>query len=99
MNAIAFSPDGTLLAAGDNNGSTYLFDVATRRLVSTLSYPGSRKNGVTSVAFSPDGKTPGVGDGFGGTDLWHATALSHPTHARHVDDDVLPRPPSSVWLW
>ena len=48
--AVAFSPDGQLLAVGSANG-TWLYDVMTSRAVALLPI-GDR---VMSVAFSPDG--------------------------------------------
>jgi len=37
----AFSPDGRTLAAADKDGRTYLWDVATKHMTSTLSDPGT----------------------------------------------------------
>ena len=33
---LGFAPGGTTLATGDFNGSTYLWDVATHKITSTL---------------------------------------------------------------
>jgi hypothetical protein len=57
--SLAFSPDGRTVAAGDDNGNTYLWDVATGKPV-TLADP--RSQGVRTVVFSPNGKTLAVGD-------------------------------------
>lgn len=68
-NAVAFSPDGKLLAAGGNflGDSTRLWDVASRQVVGPL--PQSRSI-MKSLAFSPDGKTvAGVSHG-GDVKLW-----------------------------
>jgi Tol biopolymer transport system component len=68
VDAVAFSRDGRTLAAGDGDGSTYLWDVATGHPTATLADPGS--SAVYAVAFSPDGRTLAAGDGNGSTYLW-----------------------------
>ena len=56
---MAFSPDGTTLAAGGD--FVWLWDVSTRRNIGTLEgHPGN----FTSVAFSPDGTTLAAGGDF-----------------------------------
>jgi WD40 repeat protein len=85
VSSVAFSPDGTTIAAGysvrngggvvPNGGGVVLWDAAGRkRLVGTpLSVAGG---GVSSVAFSPDGKSIAAGyyirNGGGGVVLWGA---------------------------
>jgi WD40 repeat protein len=54
---VSFSPDGTRLAAGRFDGSTVLYEAATRRQI--LQIPGRAI--VTTVAFRPDGKLLAVG--------------------------------------
>jgi hypothetical protein len=66
--AVAFSPDGAYVAADDDNGSTYVWDVATRTLTATLRDPGSQ--GVLGVAFSPDGNELAAADYNGAAYLW-----------------------------
>ncbi len=72
--AVAFSPGGTTLAVADRNGSTYVWDVATRSILATLTDPGSE--GVDSVAFSPGGTTLAVGDYDGSTYVWDVATRS-----------------------
>lgn len=51
--AIAFSPQGAVLAVGDEDGNLNLWNLATRQETVADTYAG----GWTEVAFSPDGKT------------------------------------------
>ena len=62
VRAIAFSPDGTILAAGIRDRNIQLWDVPTRKLVVTLK---SNSHPVSSVAFSPEGKTLASAGGHG----------------------------------
>jgi hypothetical protein len=66
--AVAFNPGAASVAAGDDNGSTYLWDVATGALTATFHDPSSQ--GVFGVAFSPDGGTVAAADDNGSTYLW-----------------------------
>ena len=50
---VAFSQDGSTLAAGDLNGSAYLWDVAKVKVAGT--FPDSNGEGIFGVALSPDG--------------------------------------------
>jgi WD40 repeat protein len=71
VTSVAFSPDGTILATGDQNDSVYLWDVVANRRIARLADPaGATGIGVTSVAFSPDGATLAAGDGDGLVYLW-----------------------------
>ena len=70
VRAVAFSPDGTLLAVGDADDSTYLWDVATHGLDTTFTDPDADSQGVFAVAFSPDGMTLAASDSDGSTYLW-----------------------------
>jgi WD40 repeat protein len=66
----AFSPDGKTLAVLDGDGSTQVWDVATRSVTATLTSPQCR-GGDTQVLFSPDGSMLAViGSAKGTTCLW-----------------------------
>jgi len=68
VDSVAFSPDGAILAVADANGDTYLWDVATKKVIAILADPGSK--GVISLAFSPNGKILATGDEDGNANLW-----------------------------
>jgi serine/threonine-protein kinase len=73
--SVAFSPDGDILAAGDNNvgendGKTFLWNIVGKRL-QIGSLQDSASEGVNAVAFSPDGSILAAGDGNGSTYLWN----------------------------
>jgi WD40 repeat protein len=50
---VAFSPDGTLLVSGSNNGNLKIWELATARPVQSLT---SQSGAVFSNCFSPDGR-------------------------------------------
>ena len=62
VNAVAFSPDGTLLAAADGNGHAYVWN-ATDKIVG--SYAGTGGWPVWGVTFSLNGKLLAIADGDG----------------------------------
>ena len=68
VNAAAFSPDGGMLATADQNGNTYLWNVATHTRIGALTDPSS--NGVHSVAFSSNGRNLATADHNDSTYLW-----------------------------
>ena len=52
LGALAFSPDGRLLATGEQSGAVKIWQVSDHRLLSTLA---GHAAAVRSLAFSPDG--------------------------------------------
>ena len=68
--AVAFSPDGTSLAAGSFTSPRVPFwDVATRRLLGTLE--GGQGGGVGEISFSPVGDLLASGSRGGPINLWN----------------------------
>jgi WD40 repeat protein len=66
IQSMAFSPDGTILAAGSGSGSVQLWDLATSQPIGTPLIPiGTHLivgfGQISSMAFSPDGKILAVG--------------------------------------
>ena len=68
INAIAYSPDFSLLAVAGNDGNAYLFEPTTRSLKKMFAGTGSR---LTALAFSSDGKLLITGDENGMLHRWN----------------------------
>lgn len=64
VGAVAFSPDGSVLASGDSDGRVRLWEVSTGRELHRLS---RHTDSVQSLAFSPDGQTLASG---GDNSVW-----------------------------
>ena len=65
--ALAFSPNGHLLAAGDFGGTIRIWDVATQKAVAQLE---GDMSGVYTLVFSPDGRTLASAGYHGLIKLW-----------------------------
>ncbi|MFJ8082937.1 AAA family ATPase [Streptomyces sp. NPDC096205] len=72
VSAVAYAPDGRLLAAGASDGSLSLWDVARPRAARRLAVAGGCADGtyVDAVAFSPDGRTVAALAHLNVTCLW-----------------------------
>ncbi len=78
VRSAAFSPDGKLIASGDEHGDVRIWNAATGRQIATL--PGHTfASAVATVAFSPDGcwlaSVDGVPSHGGEAILWNASQI------------------------
>jgi serine/threonine protein kinase len=65
--SVSWSPNGTTLASGDNDGNVYVWQVAGRK--TTFIYRG-HKGAVNAVAWSPDGKSIASASADGTVHVW-----------------------------
>ncbi|MEW6494128.1 MAG: tetratricopeptide repeat protein, partial [Cyanobacteriota bacterium] len=81
VRSVSFSPDGKTLASGSNDNTIKIWNLATGKLISTLT---RHELSVNSVSFSPDGKTLASGSNDNTIKIWNlATGNPITTLTRH----------------
>lgn len=75
VQTVAFSPDDTVVAGGDSNGTAYLWNVSSGGgVLAKVQDPRAGEYGVLAIAVSFDGTSLATADSNGDTYLW---SLSH----------------------
>jgi WD40 repeat protein len=86
--ALAFSPDGALLAAPTDQGTVRLWHVAEHTPPTSVGNIVTAEEQATAVAFGPRGRTLLVGDNIGSITTWDLTHPGRPvrkgTSTRHT---------------
>ncbi len=87
ITALAWRPDGELLAVGDRGGFVTLWQAGTQAVVGRILHPSS----IQALAFSTDGRTLVAGGGAGGGSPWRSNvAFPRRRRVATYDADTAP---------
>ena len=103
VNAVAWSPNGTRIASGSNDGTVQVWDASDGG--HAYRYHGHTRK-VTSVAWSPDGKRIASGSDDGTVQVWDASDGGHVYRYHGHTAEVVavawspdaPRSPLALWM-
>jgi WD40 repeat protein len=82
VTSVAFSPNGTLLAAGSEDGTFLLAQHRSTGKWTVFSPTGGPLNAVETVVFSLDGRMLATGSSTGTVQLWNITNPSEPVRLK-----------------
>src|SRR5205807_6477683 len=85
VNAVAFSPDGLLLATAGEDETARFWDVAGREEIATLTGHG---DWVNELAFAPDGKTLATASDDRTIKVWSVPPAEKPDRQRDPGKEV-----------
>ena len=95
--SVAYSPNGDVLAAGDNANNVYLFEVDTGNLLYTVRDDTNPQHGdVYSIAFSNDNKWFAIGGEGGNLRVWRRQGNQTWAQAARTTPEVI-RVGRTVW--
>ena len=94
VEALAYSPDGTVLASGSNPNVVYFFDASTGKPLQTS--PLDAKSKVYGMAFSPKGRWLAIGTAGGDLYLWDRGFRPSKTWREWLEANPLKLPPPTI---
>jgi endonuclease YncB( thermonuclease family) len=86
--AVSFSPDGALLAAGYGEPAVKVWDVRKGKEVFTGTFEDDEARWCRAVAFTPDGRLLAASNDGGTIKLWDAASHEHLATLRNKADDT-----------
>lgn len=89
VTTVAFAPRGNIVATGNEDGTTILWNVAQPDRPVRLGEPLDDRtaNTVASLSFSPNGNILAIGSSGGMTTLWDIADPHRPERLEQLDDD------------